>query len=126
MNVVLLMGRLTADPDIRVTQDGKMTIAKYTLAVDKWGKEDADFLPCVAFGKAAEFAEKHLHKGTKIAVEGRLQSERFTDRQGNNRMFYTVVVGQHHFCESKKQEPVADTDNAKFMQVPDDPGLPWN
>lgn len=119
MNHVALIGRLTADPEIRATQDGK-TVAHYTLAVDRKG--EADFIPCVAFGASGDFAEKHLKKGTKIAVEGRLHSDKYTDKAGNTRTSYTVVVWQYHFCESKK-EPQADTDNPFFAV--NDPGIPW-
>lgn len=128
MNTILLMGRLTADPEIRATQEG-IQIARYTLAVDRQAAKQekrTDFIPCVAFAKKAEFAEKHLKKGTKIAVEGRLQSEQYTDKEGKKRTSYTVVVEAHYFCDSKKQDEQKPEENA-FMQVPlDDPGLPWN
>lgn len=122
MNHVALIGRLTADPEIRTTQNN-VTVAHYTLAVDRWGKDEADFIPCVAFSKPAEFAEKHLQKGMKVAVEGRLQSDRYTDKNGNARTSYTVVVASHYFCESKKAEPKEVVD---FVAAVNDPGLPWN
>lgn len=122
MNHVALIGRLTADPEIRATQDGKR-IARYTLAVDR--KEGADFIPCISFGAGADFAEKYLKKGTKIAVEGRLHSDKYTDKAGNNRTSYTVVVWQFHFCEAKRQEQKTETENAMFSAVPDYTGLPW-
>ena len=80
MNKVILMGRLTRDPDVRYSQtaNGSMAVARYTLAVDRRFKKDgetnADFISCVAFGKVGEFAEKYLHQGTKIVVEGRIQT----------------------------------------------------
>lgn len=98
MNCFTGIGRLTADPEIRATQDGK-TIARYTLAVDK--KDGADFLPCVAFGYAADFAEKNLHKGTKIGVTGRIQTDSY-ERDGKRVYTWNVVVANHTFCERKQ------------------------
>lgn len=100
MNKVLEMGRLTKD----VTMNGE--VARYTLAVDRaYKKEDgapADFIPCVAFGKNAEFAEKYLKKGTKILVEGRLQSGNYTNKDGQTVYTLDVVVERHEFVEGKK------------------------
>ncbi len=100
MNVFSGIGRLTADPEIRATQDGK-PIARYTLAVDK--KDGADFLPCVCFGNAAEFAEKNLHKGIKIGVTGRVQTDSY-EKDGRKVYTWNIVVSMHTFCE-RKQEP---------------------
>lgn len=88
MNKVILMGRLTRDPEVRYSQsnsgDGQMAIARYTLAVDRRfnrnGDQNADFIGCVAFGKSAEFAEKYLKQGTKIAVTGRIQTGSYTNK----------------------------------------------
>ena len=90
MNKVILMGRLTRDPEVRYTQgEQPMAIARYSLAVDRRfarnnqeGQQTADFISCVAFGKNGEFAEKYLHKGTKIAVEGRIQTGSYTNKDG--------------------------------------------
>ena len=100
MNKVILMGRLTKDPDIRYSNDNK-AVAKYTLAVDGY-KDETDFLNCVAFGKSAEFAEKYLHKGIKILVVGRIQTGSY-EKEG--RKFYTtdIVVESQAFCESKSE-----------------------
>lgn len=101
MNKVVLMGRLTKDPDIRYTQDNT-AVARYTLAVDRRSKEkDADFISCIAFGKAGEFADKYLHKGTKIAVTGRIQTGSYTDKDGKKIYTTDVVIDEQEFCESK-------------------------
>ena len=87
MNSVHLMGRLTRDPEIKVSQtaNGQMTVARYTLAIDrrykKEGEQSADFISCVAFGKSGEFAEKYLRKGTKIAITGRIQTGSYTNKR---------------------------------------------
>ena len=107
MNKVILMGRLTRDPDVRYTQgDNPMAIARYTLAVDRRrarsGDENtADFISCVAFGKSGEFAEKYLHKGTKIAVSGRIQTGSYTNKDGIKVYTTDVVVEDQEFAESK-------------------------
>ena len=93
MNEVILMGRLTKDPDIRYTQEAQpMCIARYTLAVDrgvkKEGQQSADFISCVAFGKNGEFTEKYLHKGMKICLSGRIQTQDRTARRFTRRMLW--------------------------------------
>lgn len=102
MNKVIICGRLTRDPEVRT---GQTTTAKYTLAVDRRFKKDgadsADFINCVAFGKSAEFAEKYLHKGTKILVTGRIQTGNYTNKEGNKVYTTDVVVEEHEFVESK-------------------------
>lgn len=112
-----------------------MAVARYSLAVDRQGKKDenkqnADFISCVAFGKRGEFAEKYLHKGTKIAVCGRLQTGSYTAQDGTKRYTTDVVVDEHYFCESKGTTSEAQaTDEDGFMNVPDgveDDGLPFN
>ena len=105
MNKVVLMGRLTKDPEIRATQDGKR-VASYTLAVDrKVAKQEqkADFISCTAWEKKAEFAEKYLTKGMKIAISGRLQTGSYTDRNGNTVYTTDVVVEDQEFCEKKAE-----------------------
>lgn len=106
MNRVVLMGRLTRDPEVRQSQAAEpVTIARYTLAVDRRrGKEEeqsADFISCVAFGKAGEFAEKYLHKGTKICISGRIQTGSYTRQDGTKAYTTDVVVDGQEFAESK-------------------------
>ena len=138
MNKVILMGRLTRDPHISFsTGDKPMTIARYTLAVDRRRKSDggeqtADFISCVAFDKAAEFAEKYLHQGTKIAVTGRIQTGSYTNREGQKVYTTDVVIEEQEFAESKNSSssgrPEPGTDADGFMNIPDnvdDEGLPF-
>ncbi|MBO5998532.1 MAG: single-stranded DNA-binding protein [Lachnospiraceae bacterium] len=108
MNRVVLMGRLTRDPDVRYSQgEQPMAIARYTLAVDRRrgrsndGENSADFISCVAFGKAGEFAEKYFHKGTKIAVSGRIQTGSYVNKDGVKVYTTDVVVDDQEFAESK-------------------------
>ena len=109
MNKVILMGRLTRDPDVRYSQgENSMAIARYTLAVDRRGRRDnnqdgqtADFINCVAFGRTGEFAEKYLKKGTKICVTGRIQTGSYTNKDGQKVYTTDVVVEEHEFAESK-------------------------
>lgn len=109
MNKVILMGRLTRNPEIRYSQNGdnQMAIARYTLAVDRrfsrgnGEQQSADFISCIAFGKSAEFAEKYLKQGTKIAVTGRIQTGSYTNKDGNKVYTTDVVVEDHEFAESK-------------------------
>lgn len=107
MNNVSLIGRLTRDPEIyypTTTREDGITVARYTLAIDRWNSDDADFISCVAFGKCGEFAEKYLVKGMKIGVTGRLQSDSYVDKDDIIRYTTDVVVNSHYFCESKKEE----------------------
>lgn len=108
MNRVLLMGRLTRDPNVTYAQgaNGQMAVARYTLAVDRRFKREgdeqgADFISCVAFGKSGEFAEKYLRKGTKIAVCGRITTGKYTNKDGQTVYTTDVVVEEQEFCESK-------------------------
>ena len=106
MNKVILMGRLTRDPEVRYSQGEQATaIARYTLAVDRRFKRDgdqtADFIGCVAFGKLGEFAEKYLRKGTKVVVTGRIQTGSYTNREGQKVYTTEVVVEDQEFAESK-------------------------
>lgn len=110
MNKVVLMGRLTRDPEVRYSQgDSSLAIARYTLAVDRRFKRDgdeqtADFINCVAFGKAAELAEKYYHKGIKIAVSGRIQTGSYTNKDGVKVYTTEVVVEEQEFAESKNAQ----------------------
>ncbi len=106
MNKVILMGRLTRDPEVRYSAgDNSMAIARYTLAVDRRfrrdGENSADFIGCVAFGRSAEFAEKYLRQGTKIIVSGRIQTGSYTNRDGQKVYTTDVVVEDQEFAESK-------------------------
>ncbi|MBP3577690.1 MAG: single-stranded DNA-binding protein [Lachnospiraceae bacterium] len=109
MNRVILMGRLTRDPNISYSQSGdNMAIARFTLAVDRRGKRQdgadqptADFIGCVCFGRQAEFAEKYLRQGTKVAVTGRIQTGSYTDRNGNKVYTTDVVLDDIEFAESR-------------------------
>lgn len=142
MNKVILMGRLTREPDVRYSQnvDGSMAIARYTLAVDRRRGKDqeqtADFISCVAFGKSGEFAEKYLHQGTKIAVTERIQTGSYTNKDGQKVYTTDVVVEDHEFAESKsaatntpsRPEPGQMLGDG-YMAIPDgvdDEGLPFN
>ena len=138
MNRVILIGRLTKDPEVRYTQGDKpMAIARYTLAVDrrikKDGQDNADFIPCVAFGKAAEFVEKYVKKGTKLAVSGRIQTGSYTNRDGQKVFTTEVMIEEQEFAESKNsgqaskpaEKPAEGMDG--FMNIPDglDESLPF-
>ena len=107
MNKVILMGRLTRDPEVRYSQGENSTaVARYTLAVDRRfsrnnDEQTADFIGCVAFGKAGEFAEKYFRKGTKIAITGRIQTGSYTNRDGVKVYTTDVVVEDQEFAESK-------------------------
>ncbi len=116
MNKVILMGRLTRDPDVKYTAgDNPMAIARYTLAVDRRFKREneatADFISCVAFGKAAEFAEKYFRQGIRIVVSGRIQTGSYTNRDGNKVYTTDVVVEEQEFAESKNN--AAGNNNAQ-------------
>lgn len=139
MNKIILMGRLTKDPEVRYSQgNNPMAIAKYTLAVDRKFKRDgepnADFINCIAFGKNGEFAEKYLHKGIKILVEGRWQSGSYTNRDGQKVYTNDCVVESCEFAESKntnqseRPQPMPQTGSDGFMSIPDgiDEELPFN
>ena len=126
MNKVILIGRLTKDVDARVASDGKK-IARYTLAVDR-RKEGADFISCVAFDRGAEFAEKYLSKGTKIAVEGRILTGSYTNKDGQKVYTTDVIVDSHEFCESKRQPATSGErpiTNEGFETIDDQEGLPF-
>lgn len=140
VNKVILMGRLTRDPDIRYTQTNgsqeSMCVARYTLAVDRRGAKDghqsADFIGCVAFGKNGEFAERYLKQGTKIAITGRIQTGSYTNRDGQKVYTTDVVIEEQEFAESKRaagQEQAGYTDTGDgFMSIPDgvDEELPFS
>lgn len=134
MNKTILMGRLTKDPEVKYTSASEpMAIARYTLAVDrrfkKDGEQTADFIQCVAFGKAGEFAEKYFHKGTKVVVEGRIQTGSY-EKDGHRVYTTDVVVEQQEFAESKSSNggnATPSPSNDGFMDIPDglDAELPF-
>lgn len=140
MNKVILVGRLTRDPDVRYTGEGNsMAVARYTLAVDRRfkreGEPTADFINCVAFGKSAEFVDKYLHKGTKMVVSGRLQTGSYTNKDGQKVYTTDVIIEEQEFAESKSASAGSTTSaptgqkDTSFMNVPDDLGseeLPFN
>ena len=105
MNIILC-GRLTRDPDLRTNGDNN--IARYTLAVDRRfkreGDPDADFFSCTVFGKGADFAEKYLRQGTKVLITGRLQSDNYTNKDGQKVYGWQVIVEEQEFAESKKSQ----------------------
>lgn len=122
MNKVILMGRLTRDPDIRYSPDNK-AIARFSLAVDRRikaeGQKDADFFNCTSFGKTAEFCERYLSKGSKVLLTGKLQNDNYTNREGQKVYSVQILVEELEFGESKseaeRQKPTDD-----FVTVPDD------
>lgn len=153
MNKVILMGRLTRDPEVRYSQGENATaVARYTLAVDRrfnrnnggGDQQTADFIQCVAFGRSGEFAEKYFHKGIKIAVTGRIQTGSYTNREGQKVYTTEVIVEDQEFAESKnasqqnyggggyapapadRPSPMDAGDG--FMNIPDgiDEELPFN
>ena len=149
MNKVILMGRLTRDPSISYTQANSAQestcVARYSLAVDRRfnrdGERKADFISCIAFGRQAEFAEKYLRKGTKIALTGRIQTGSYTNRDGQKVYTTDVVVEEQEFAESKAASAehaanFAPADRPSpsnavsdgFMNIPDgiDEELPFN
>lgn len=143
MNKVVLMGRLTRDPEIRYSRgENQMAIARYTLAVDRRfqrdGEATADFISCVAFGKGAEFAEKYFRQGMKILITGRIQTGSYTNRDGNKVYTTDVVVEEQEFTESKAASQAAGNGKAQpapgkageegFMNIPEgiDEELPFD
>jgi single-strand DNA-binding protein len=147
MNKVILMGRLTRDPEVRYSQgENSMAIARYSLAVDRrvnrnsQDGQTADFINCVAFGRSGEFAEKYFRKGTKVLVEGRIQTGSYTNKDGVKVFTTDIVVDNQEFAESKNangseggnsyssapvpSQPAGDG----FMNIPDgiDEELPFN
>lgn len=144
MNKIILMGRLTAEPELKYsTKDSSMAIARYTLAVDRrFAKKDdanaksVDFIRCVAFGKAAEFSSKYFHKGQRVLVEGRLQIGEFTNKDGQKVPTADVVIESQEFADSAKNGqsvPTASKESSAsvmdgFMSIEgstDDDGLPF-
>ena len=156
MNKVILMGRLTRDPEVRYSQGASQTaVARFSVAVDRRfkreGEPDADFFNCTAFGKQAEFIERYLHKGTKIVLSGRIQNDNYTNKDGQMVYSVRVMVDEVEFAESKNASsqndgfgggnggynnggfgggsaPAASGAGDGFMNIPDgiDEELPFN
>ena len=147
MNRVILMGRLTRDPELRYsTEERQMAIARYTLAVDrrvKGNEKETDFINCIAFGKNAEFTEKYFKKGQRVLIEGRIQTGSYINKDGKTVYTTDVIVDSGEFADSKgasdytstpsytqSQRPTPSSANSDgFMSIPDgfeDDGLPFN
>ena len=159
MNRVILMGRLTRDPEVRYSQGERaMAIARYTLAVDRRGRrsqnqdgneQTADFIPCVAFDRAGEFAEKYFHQGMRVLISGRIQTGSYINRDGQKVYTTEVIIDDQEFADSKgaaadmsgygnnsyqqsasAQRPAPSSAIGDgFMNIPDgveDEGLPFN
>lgn len=142
MNRVILMGRLTRDPEVRYTQGNEpMAVARYTLAVDRrvrrqdGNEQTADFINIVAFRKAGEFAEKYFRQGMRVLVAGRIQTGSYTNKDGQRIYITDVIVDEQEFADAKRDgadpshygasSPIGDG----FMNIPDgveDEGLPFN
>ncbi len=144
MNKVILMGRLTRDPETRYsTGDNPMAIGKFSIAVDRRFKRNgdeqtADFFNCTAFGKQGEFVEKYLRKGTKVLVEGELRNDNYTNKNGEKVYSMNIVTNNIEFAESKNagsdnsgyvpaNPPAGEAPDSDFMNVPDikDSDLPF-
>ena len=140
MNKVILMGRLTGDPEMRYgTGERNMAAGRYTLSVNRRyqrnGEQQADFIRCVAFDKAAEFAEKYFRKGMRVCVTGRIRTGSYTNREGQKVYTTDVIIEEQEFAESKKEAGQQDRGSRSegigdgFMHIPDgveDESLPFN
>ena len=148
MNKVILMGRLTRDPELRYTSGEKsMAIARYTLAVDRGFKrgdsseQNADFIQCIAFDKAGEFAEKYFRQGMRVLVSGRIQTGNYTNKEGQKVYTTEVIIDSQEFADSKgasdsggryqgsTSQSKSSANSDGFMNIPDgvdDEGLPFN
>ena len=121
MNKVILMGRLTRDPEVRYSQgEGQMAIARFSLAVDRRFKRQgdtvtADFFNCTAFGKQGEFVEKYLKQGTKVLVTGRIQNDNYTNKEGQKVYSVQIIVEEIEFAESKS---AAANNGGSFQNAP--------
>lgn len=139
MNKVVLMGRLTRDPEIRYsTGEKSMAIARYTLAVDRKGRKDnsgqtADFIQCIAFDKSGEFAEKYFRQGMRVLISGRIQTGSYTNKEGQKVYTTDMIIEEQEFADSKNSGSGSNGSNKPdtdgFMDIPDgvdDPALPFN
>lgn len=130
MNKIVLMGRLTKNPEIRYAgKENDMAVARYTLAVNRRykrdGEQEADFISCVAFGKNAEFAQKYLRKGMRIAISGRISTGSYQNKDGKKIYTTDVIVEEHEFAQNKESNTVpkpdneAEKDSDGFMSAPE-------
>lgn len=138
MNKVILMGRLTRDPEVRYSQgERSMAIARYTLAIDRRKTQQnsdpgADFINCVAFDRAGEFAEKYFRQGLRVLISGHLQTGSYTNKDGQKVYTTDVIVESQEFADSRRDGSGAGSRGSKdddFMNIPDnveDEGLPFN
>ena len=132
MNKWIGIARLTRDPEVRYAQNGETAIARFGIAVDRKGKEQkADFFNVTAFNKTAQFVEKYLKKGTKIAIAGRLQQDEYTNKDGQKVTSVSIVADEVEFCESKKSvtdsnQPVTDDNGFMPIDKLDQEELPFN
>ena len=117
MNRCIIIGRMTRDPD---TRPGETTVSRFTVAVDRMKKDEADFIGCVAFGSTADFLEKYFRKGMRIAIEGRIQTGSYTNKEGQKVYTTDVIAERVEFVESKKKE-----EEEEFRPLPDNMELPF-
>lgn len=123
MNLVILKGRLTKDPEVRYAGEKNMAVAKFSIACQRAKKEDgADFINCTAFGKQGEFAEKYLHKGTEVAIQGHWQTGNYTNKDGVKVYTNDCVIDKIEFCGTKAENAAAapvETPQDDFVIVPE-------
>lgn len=132
LNSVILQGRLCADPDVRYTQDQKV-VARFRIAVNRFKRDEADFINCVSFGKSAELIEKYFKKGSEILVSGRIQTGSYKKDDGTTQYITDVIVNEINFCGTKDSNaeasaPSQNTQDNSFLDIPDvvdDDGLPF-
>lgn len=128
MNKVILMGRLTKDPEVRYTQTNNTQVTSFTLAVNrrfkKEGQPDADFINIVAWSKTAEFCSKYFKKGQQVGVIGRIQTRNWEDDQGQKHYVTEVVAEEAYFADSKKENS-NETSQEEFAPIQDDDELPF-
>ena len=133
MNKAVLVGRLTKDPVVRYSQgENAMAVARYTLAVERRFKKEneptADFIPCVVFGRSAEFAEKYFRQGLRVAISGRIQTGSYTNKDGAKVYTTEILVEEQEFAESKAENQKGNQSGEGFMNNPDgiDEELPFS
>lgn len=130
MNKVILMGRLTRDPELRYsTGERQMAIARYTLAVArkvKTNDTEADFINCIAFGKSAEFVEKYFRQGQRVLIEGRLQTGSYINKEGQKVYTTDIVVETQEFADGKNGDTAKNTDDFMPVDEMNEDGLPFN
>ena len=120
MNKAILVGRLTRDPETRYTQDGTVIVSRYTLAVDRKKKGEADFIKVKAFGQPAGFAEKYFRKGMRVAISGRIETGSYTNREGQKVNTFEIIVEDQEFAQSKNEA------NCETFTTVEQAELPFN